>query len=258
MVILKLRLADLFDHLVNEIQNRLKMLMCLYNAFVHHIIRNLICFGFDHNDLFMGCSNRSCHAIGLSLFRCRVKEIFLSVPAEDNTGNGPIERHIRDRDSCRGTDHSGDFGRAVTVNRKHFTGNNNIIAQIAGEKGTHRAVNQAGSQHCRQAGLALAALEAAGNPADCVELFIEVNRKREVVNPIFRTGRSSARYKNDRLAVRNEDSCIAEFSQLADFHRELTAFIIHFKFAVIGKFSVLDNHIFYSLTRRAVHVTAPA
>ena len=206
----------------------------------------------------MGSCNRSRHAIGFSLFCCRVKEIFLSVPAEDDTGDRPIERHVRDRNSCRCTDHSGDFGRAVTVNRKHFTGNDNIITQIAGEEGTHRAVNQAGSEHGRQAGLALAALEAAGNPADCVKLFIEINGKREVVNPIFRTGRSGARYKNDRLAVGNEDSCIAEFSQLADFHRELTAFIIHFKFAVIGKFSVLDNHIVYSLTLRAVQITAPA
>ena len=34
---------------------------------------------------------------------------------------------------------------------------------------------------------------------------------------------------------------------LADLHLERTAFISHFKFAIVGEFSVFDNHVFYSL-----------
>ena len=247
MVILKLRLADLFDHLINEIQNRLQMLMSLYDAFIHHIIRNLISLGLDHDNLLVCCGNRGRHTVGLSLLSRRVKEIFLSVPAEDDAGDRPIERHIGNRNCCRSTDHSGNLRGAVTVNRKHFTGNDNIVAKIGGEKRTHRAVNQAGSKHCGKARLAFAALEAAGNTADCVEFLIKVNRKREVINPILRAGRSCACYEDNGLSVCHKNGCIAKFCQFADFHRELAAFVIHFKLAVIGEFSVLDNHFFYSL-----------
>ena len=247
VVIFKLRLADLFHHLVDEIKNRLQVLMRLDNAFIHHFIGHLVGFRLDHNDLLVGGCHSGGHPVGLALFCGGVEEILLTVPAQHDAGDRAVKGDIRNGDSCGGADHGGDLRGAVAVNGEDLTGDNHVVAQVAGEKGTHGAVNQAGSQHCGETGLTLTALEAAGNSAHSVELLVEVNGEGEIVDTIFRTGGSSTGDQHYGLAVGDEHCRVAKLCQLADLHLERTTFISHFKFTVVGEFSVFDNHVFYSL-----------
>ena len=143
-------------------------------------------------------------------------------------------------------DHCGDLGGAVAVNRQDFAGDNDVVAQIGREEGTHGAVDQAGGQNCGQAGLTLAAHEAAGDAADCVELLVEVNGEREVVDAVLGAGGSGAGYENGGVAVLDEDCGVAELCHLADLHGEGAAFVHDLILLVIGELLLGDYHVFIS------------
>ena len=177
VLVLELRLADLGDHLVDEVENRLQMLVSLHDALVHDVLGDLIGLGLDHDDLLVGCSDGGGHAVGLALLLGGVEQILLAVPAEDYARDGAVERNIGDADSGRRADHCGDLGAAVAVNGQHLAGDDDVVAQVGREQGAHGAVDQAGCENRGQAGLTLAAHEAAGDAADRVELFVEVNRR---------------------------------------------------------------------------------
>ena len=167
MLVLELGLAYLGDHLVDEVENGLEVLMCLNDALVHDVLGNLIGLGLDHDDLLVGGGDGGGHAVVLTLGLGGVEEVLLAVPAEDDAGDGAVEGHVGDGDCGGCADHCGDLGGAVAVNRQDFAGDNDVVAQIGREEGTHGAVDQAGGQNCGQAGLTLAAHEAAGDAADC-------------------------------------------------------------------------------------------
>ena len=248
MLVLKLRLADLRDHLVDEVKNRLEVLMSLNDALVHYVLGDLVCLGLDHDDLLMGCRDGGGHAVGLALFLGGIEQVFLAVPAEDYACDGAVEGNVGDADCCRCADHCGDLGAAIAVNGQDLACDNDVVAQVGREQGTHGAVDQAGCQDCRQAGLTLAAHEAAGDAADCVQLFVEIDRQREVINAVLGTCRCGAGNENGGLAVSHEDRCIAQLRHLADFHLQRTAFVLDLKLSVIGKLFVRDYHLFCSFS----------
>ena len=248
VLIAELRLADLADHLVDEVENRLQVLMRLDNAFVHDIVGNLVRLGLDHDDLLVGGGDGGGHAVALALFLGRVEEVLLTVPAEDDPGDGAVEGNIGNAHRGGGADHGGDLRGAVAVHGQNLAGDHNVVAQVGGEEGTHRAVDQTGGKNRLQAGLALTAHEAAGDAADGVELLVEVHGEREVVDAVLGTGGGGAGDKHGGLAVGDEDGRVAELGQLADFHGQGTAFIGHFELAVIRELFLGDDHAINSLS----------
>ena len=242
VLILELRLADLGNHLVDEVQHRLQVLVRLHDALVHHVVGHLVGFGLDHDDLLVRGGDGGGHAVGLALLLRGVEEVFLAVPSEDDAGDGAVERHVGDGHGGGGTDHGGDLRRAVAVNGQHFAGDDHVVAQVAGEQRAHRAVDQAAGQHGGQAGLALAAHEAAGDAADGVELLVEVHGEREVVDAVLRAGGGGAGDEHGGLAVGHEDRGVAQLCQLADLHHQRAAFVVDLIPLVVGEFLVRDNH----------------
>ena len=246
VLVLELGLAYLGDHLVDEVENGLEVLMCLNDALVHDVLGNLIGLGLDHDDLLVGGGDGGGHAVVLTLGLGGVEEVLLAVPAEDDAGDGAVEGHVGDGDCGGCADHCGDLGGAVAVNRQDFAGDNDVVAQVGREEGTHGAVDQAGGQNCGQAGLTLAAHEAAGDAADCVELLVEVNGEREVVDAVLGAGGSGAGYENGGVAVLDEDCGVAELCHLADLHGEGAAFVHDLILLVIGELLLGDYHVFIS------------
>ena len=220
------------------------MLVSLNDALVHDIVGNLVCLGLDHDYLLVGGSDGGRHAVGFALFLGGIKQILLAVPAENDACNRTVKGDIGDGDCCRCADHCGDLGAAVTVNGQHLAGNDNIVAQVAGEQGTHGAVDKAGSQNCGQAGLTLAAHERAGNAADSVELLVKINCEREVIDAVLGPCRSGAGDQNGGLAVGDQNCGVAKLRHLADLHLEGAAFVLDLKLSVIGEFFLLDYHLF--------------
>ena len=192
----------------------------------------------------MGGGDGGYHTVAIvALLLGGVEEVLLTVPAEDDAGDGAVEGNIGDGDCSGGTDHSGDLGRAVTVNAQDFAGDDNVIAQVGREKRTHGAVDQAGSQNCGQAGLTLAAHEAAGDAADGVELLIKVHGEGEVVDAVLRAGGGGAGDENGGLAVLYEDRGVAELCELADLHGQGAAFVHDLVLLVVRKFLMGDYHL---------------
>ena len=243
VLILELGLADLLDHLVDQVQHGLQMLVRLHDALVHDLIGDLVGLRLDHDDLLVGGGDGGGHAVGGLLGLGGVKEELFAVPAEDDAGNGAVERHVGDADRGGGADHGSDLGAAVPIHAQDLAGDDNVIAQVGGEKRTHGPVNEAGGQHGGQAGLALTAHEAAGDAAHGVELLVEVHGEGEVIDAVLGAGGGGAGHENGGLAVLHENGGVAELSHLAHFHGEGAAFIHHFILAVIGELFVGDDHL---------------
>ena len=244
VLILELGLADLGDHPVDEVEHGLKMLVRLHDALVHHVVGDLIRLRLDHDDLLVRGGDGRRHAVGFLLGGGGVEEELLTVPAEDDTGDGAVERDIGNGNGGGSADHRGDLGGAVTVNGEHFAGDDNVVAQVGREERTHRAVNKTARKHGVQRRTALAAVEAAGDTADGVELLIEVHGEREVVDAVLRAGGGGSGHENAGIAVADENGSVAELGHLADFHEERAAAVVHFVTLEIRKFLVRDDHSF--------------
>ena len=247
MLILELRLAYLGDHLVDEVKHGLEMLVSLNNALVHHVIGDLVGLGLNHDYLLVSGRDGGYHAVGLALLLSGVEEVLLAVPAEHDTGDRAVEGHVGDGDCGGGTNHRGYLGGAVAVNAEHLAGDDNVIAQIRGEERAHGAVYEAGGQHCGQTGLTLAAHEAAGDAADGVELLVEVNGEREVVDAVLGAGGGGAGDEHGGLAVLDENGSVAKLCQLADLHREGTTLVHHFILFVVWELLLGDYHVCFLL-----------
>ena len=219
------------------------MLVGLDDALVHDLVGDLVGLRLDHDDLLVGGGDGGGHAVGLFLGVGGVEEELLAVPAQDDAGDGAVEGHVGDGDRGGGADHGGDLGAAVPVHAQDLAGDDNVIAQIGGEKGTHGPVDEAGGQHGGQAGLALTAHEAAGDAAHGVELLIEVHGEGEVIDAVLGAGGGGAGHENGGLAVLHENGGVAELSHLAHFHGEGAAFVHHFILAVVGELFVGDDHL---------------
>ena len=246
VLILELRLADLADHLVDEVEHGLQVLMRLHDALVHDIVRHLVGLGLDHDDLLVRGRNGGGHAVGLALLLRGVEEVLLPVPAEDDAGDGAVERHVGDAHRGARADHGGDLRAAVAVDGQDLAGDDDVVAQVAREERAHRAVDQAAGEHGGQAGLALAAHEAAGDAADGVELFVKINGQREVIHAVFRAGGGRAGDEHGRLAVADENGGVAQLCEFAGLHHEGTAFILDLVALVVGELLVRgDDHGFW-------------
>ena len=243
VLILEFGLAYLLDHFVYKVEYALQMLMSLYYAFIHDLIGDLIRLGLDHDNLLMRGGDRCRHAVGLSLFLSRVEEVFLSVPAENYTGNGAVKRYIRDRNGSAGADHGSDLRGAVSVYREDFDCNDDINIAMRGiySNGQEKILIML----CGQAGLSFAAHEASGNTSDCIELLVEINREREIIGAVLRACRCSAGHQDCCLTVFYQYCCIAQLREFSDLHAQRPSLIHHFIFAVVREFFVRNFHNIY-------------
>ena len=246
VLILKLGLADLGHHLVDQVQHGLQMLVGLDDALVHDLVGDLVGLGLDHDDLLVGGGDGGGHTVGGLLLMGGVEEELLAVPAQDDAGDGAVEGHVGDGDRGGGADHGGNLGAAVPVHAQHFAGDDHVIAQVGGEQGAHGPVDQTAGQHGGQAGLALPAHEAAGDAAHGVELLVEVHGEGEVIDAVLGTGGGGAGDEHGGLAVADQDGGVAELGHLAHFHGQGAALVHHFILAVVGELFVGDDHSGFS------------
>ena len=242
VLILELGLADVADHHVDEVEHGLELLVGLHDALVHDVLGDLLGGGLDHDDLLVGGGDGDGHAVGLAFSLGGVEEVLLAVPAEGDAGDGAVEGDVRDGHGGGGADHGGYLGGAVAVNGEDLALDGDVVAQVVGEEGAHRAVDQAAGQDGVQAGTALAAHEAAGDAAHGVELLVEVDAEGEVVDAVARAGRGGDGDEDGGLAVLHEDGGVGELSHAADLHAEGPAAVVYLVDLFVGEFLVLDDH----------------
>ena len=165
VVILHLGLADLGDDLVNKVDLLADLLVGLHDAGVHNLVGDLVGAGLDHDHLFPCGGHSDVHAAGLALLLIGVQDNLAVTVAHLQTADGAGEGDLRIADAGGGADHGGHLGGAVVVHTHDSALNAHVVAEVIGEQGTHRPVDQAAGQHGGQRGAALPAHKAAGNAA---------------------------------------------------------------------------------------------
>ena len=98
-----------------------------------------------------------------------------------------------------------------------------------------------GRSMTRVGGLALAAVEGAGDAADGVKLLLKVDGEGEEVDAVARTGRGRGANEHAGIAVADHDGGIGELGKLADLEREGAAGELHLVLVVVGELSVGDD-----------------
>ena len=108
----------------------------------------------------------------------------LAVPAYCDARERTVKGNVGNGDGSARADEGGDFGSAVSVNRQDGAGDNDVVAKVIREQGTHGAVDHTGGENRLKAGSRLAALKAAGDATNGVKLFFKIDCEREKVDSV--------------------------------------------------------------------------
>ena len=205
---------------MDGIDGDVALLVAEHHGAQHHIFRQLISLGLDHQHGRLG----ACHhevELGLGqLSRARVEHVFAIDVGHTSGTDRAVERNARDRQRGAGSDHGGDVGRHLRVERQHVNHELHFVVETLGEQGADRAVDQARGERLEFAGLGFTLEEAAGDLAGGVGLLDVVNGQREEV--LTRLGVLGADHGGQHRGAVHVDYHGARglASDLAGFHRD--------------------------------------
>ena len=242
VLVLELGLAYLLDHLVDEVEHGLELLVRLHDALVHDVVGHLVGGGLNHDDLLVRRGDGDGHPVVLALGLGGVEEVLVAVPAEADAGDGAVPGDVGNGHGGAGADHGGYLGGAVAVDAEDLALDGDVVPEVAREERAHRAVDEAAGQDGGQAGTALAAHEAAGDAAHGVELLVEVDAEGEVVDAVARARGGGHGDEDGGLAVLGEHRGVGQLGHAADLHAQRAAAVVDLIHALVGELLVLDYH----------------
>ena len=221
--VVKLRLADLVDNAVDEDQQIFDLAVCQHNGVIHCLIVHLVCARLNHNHLFGAGGNRQLQVALFAFLGVGVDNQFAVHKTDQRAADRTVPRNIRDGKGDGGTDHCGNLGRAVGVNRHHGQGQRHIVAQIFREQGADRAVDHTGGEHRFLRGFALSFQIPAGDFARGVHSLVIVNRQRQEIDPVARAHGRGGTAENGGLAVANQARAVCKPCHFTGFHHQRSA-----------------------------------
>ena len=237
----ELRLADGVNDGVDELHDLDVRLMGQLDALHEDVFLDFVGLRLDHDDLLVGRRDGHEALAGVALILRGVDDI-LAVQIADIGGRGrAVPGNVGIGDDERRADGGDDLNGVIVVLREDGVGQNDVVAQFFVEQGAHRAVDQTGDQHAAVGGLALAAVERAGDAADGVHTLFDLDGQREIVDAGLGQGRGDSRDEHDGIAVAADGLCIAELCDLAGLDRKGTAADLGFKNVVIRILLVGDH-----------------
>ena len=237
----ELRLADGVNDGVDELHDLDVRLMGQLDALHEDVFLDFVGLRLDHDDLLVGRRDGHEALAGVALILRGVDDI-LAVQIADIGGRGrAVPGNVGIGDDERRADGGDDLNGVIVVLREDGVGQNDVIAEFLVKQRAHRAVNQAGDEHAAVGGLALAAVEGAGDTADSVHTLFNLNGQREIVDASLGQGRGDSRDEHDGIAVAADGLCIAELCDLAGLDRKGTAADLGFKNVVIRILLVGDH-----------------
>ena len=203
--------------------------MTIEDSVEDDVLRQLIGASLNHHDGVLGTCNRQVQRGNLALLFRRVDDELIIHTADTNAGNRAHERDIRNRQSCRSTDHSSKFRSIVLFNGQNRCHDLNIIAETFREQRTNRTVDESCAENGIARRTALAFDKAARNLTGSIHLLLIVNRQREEVYALARFSGSRSRNQHYRIAIANQCRTICLFRHLAVLNDELAATQFHFE-----------------------------
>ena len=239
--IVKLGLADLGDHLVDEGHLLLVLLMGQLDGTVHGVVIHLIGAGLDHHHLLAGGDHGDIQIADLALLTVGVEHQLTIHQTHLQSAHRAVPGNIGDGQSGGGADEGGDLCGAVVVHAHDGTHDGHVVAEIGGEQGTDGPVDDTAGEDALLAGAALTAVEAAGDAAHGVQLLLEVHAQGEEVDAVTGTGGGGDAAQHAGLAIGDHDGGVGQLGQLPDLQRQRTARQLHGVLVVVGELALGDN-----------------
>ena len=193
--------------------------MAEHHGAEHDVFRQAIGFGFDHEHRISGTGNDQLQARGLQLFAARVQQIGTVAVAHAHATDRACERHARQGQRSRGTEHRGDVSIDIRIERDDRGHDLNFIEEAVGEQRTDRAVDEARGQSLFLARATFTTEEAAGNAAGRISLFLVIDRQREEILTRLRLFAGDCSHQNDGVTHGNDHGTIGLAGQLAGLDR---------------------------------------
>ena len=131
---------------------------------------------------------------------------------------------------------SDNLNGVVLVVGQCGAGDNDIVAQVIVEEGTHGAVDEAAYQYASLGGTALTAEISAGDTAHSVHPLFKINGQREVVNAGLGGRGSHHGGEHDGVAVAADAFAVAQLSYLTGDDGEGTAANFGLEHMAVGEF----------------------
>ena len=237
----ELGLADLGHDAIDELHDLHIGFVGNADGLQHHRLGSLVGLGLDHDHLLEGGGDAHEAVAGVALIGGGVDDIFAVQMAHIGGGHGPVPGHIG-RGNGNGSAQGGhDLYGVIVVVGQDGAGDHGVVAELFVEEGTHGPVDDPAVQDAPLAGLALPAVEGAGNPAYGIHTLLKLDGQREVVNTGLGDGVGSAGRQHHGVAVAADALGVGQLSHLTGLYGKGTAADFHFVHLVVGELLV-SNH----------------
>ena len=214
----ELRLADGCHNGVDELDDLHVGLVRDADAFENDILRRFLGLGLDHDDLLEGGGDADKAVGGIALVCRGVDNIFTAHIGDVGGGDGAVPGDVGAGDGNGRAERGDDLHGIVIVVGQHGAGDDDVVAQLVIKQRAHRTVDDAAVEDAALGGLALAAVEAAGDPADGVHPLLKLDGEGEVVNAGLGVGRAGDGGENGGVAVAADALGIGKLRDLTGFY----------------------------------------
>ena len=210
------------------------------DALQHNGLRRFIGFRLDHNHLLKGGCNGHKTTGGCPLLCRGVHHVFPVHICHIGGGHRAVPGYVGRGNGNGRTQRGHDFHRIVVIISQNGAGHHHIVAQLLVKQGAHRPVNEAGVQNAPLGGLALPAVEGAGNPAYRIQPLLKLNGEREVVNAGLGIGGRGNRGEHHSIPIAADALGVGQLCYLTGFHSEGAVADLGFKYSMVGE-SLMRN-----------------
>ena len=230
----ELGLANLGHDAVDELDDLHVGLVGNADGLVDHAFGSFVGFGLDHDHLLEGGGDAHEAVAGVPLVSGGVDDILAVQMGNVGGGNRSVPGHIGSGDGNGSAQGSNDFHRVIVVVGQHGAGHNGVVAQFLVEQRTHGPVDDPAVEDAPLRGLALPAVEGAGNPAHGVHPLFKLDGQREVVDTGLGNGIAGAGNQHHGVAVAADALGVGQLCYLTGFHGEGTAADFHLVNMMVG------------------------
>ena len=175
------RFTGFFNEFVDGFDNNLHFFVAEHHGAEHDFFRELIGFGFNHQNGTFRTGNNEVELGIFHLRKVRAQNIFVVNVADAGSSDRAVKWHAGNSQSCRCCDHGRNVRINFGVHGKDVNNDLNFIEEAFREQRTNRTVDQAGSERFFFARTAFTLEEASRNTAGSVSLFNVINGQREEI-----------------------------------------------------------------------------
>ncbi len=176
-----LRLAAVAHQVVDRIDGDLHLLMAVHHGAQHHLFRQLVGFGFDHQHGTLGAGNHQVQVRMRQLRAVRVQQVLAVLVTHAGGAHRAVERQARHGQRGRSGHQRRDVGRHFRVDRQHVDDDLDFVVEAFREQRTQRTVDQARGQRLVFRRTAFTLEEATRDLAGGVGLLDVVDGQREEI-----------------------------------------------------------------------------